>query len=84
MIEISDADLIGETDSNVPEFEFQFSSNNIESPNPFVFDEPDTDQSFVLDDSEEEGFNVDGITFFVDKKVDTEKFVLKLVRCEVD
>ena len=84
VIEISEADLIGETDPNVPEFEFQFSSNNIESLNPFVFDEPDTDQTFVLDDSEEEGFNVDGITFFAAKKVDTEKFVLKLVRCEDD
>lgn len=84
VIEITDADLIGETDPNVPEFEFQFSYSNIESPNPFVFDEPDTDQTFVLDDSEEEGFNVDGITFFAAKKVDTEKFVLKLVRCEDD
>ena len=84
VIEISDADLIGETDPNVPEFEFQFSSNNIESLNPFVFDEPDTDQTFVLDDSEEEGFNVDGIVFFESKKVEPEKFVLKLVRCEDD
>ena len=84
VIEISEADLIGETDPNVPEFEFQFSSNNIESLNPFVFDEPDTDQTFVLDDSEEEGFNVDGIVFFESKKVEPEKFVLKLVRCEDD
>ena len=83
MIEISDADLIGETDFYVPESEFQFSSN-AEPYNPFVFDEPDTDQIFVLDKSDDEGFNVDGITFFASKKVDTEKFVLKLVRCEDD
>ena len=86
VIEISDADLIGETDPNVSEFEFQFSSNNIESPNPFVFDEPepDTDQTFVLDKSDDEGFNVDGIIFFASKKVESDKFVLKLVRCEDD
>ena len=84
VIEISDADLIGETDPNVSEFEFQFSSNNIESPNPFVFDEPDTDETFVLGTSDDQGFNVDGITFFASKKVDTEKFVLKLVRFEDD
>ena len=71
VIEISDADLIGETDPNVSEFEFQFSSNNIESPNPFVFDEPepDTDQTFVLDKSDDEGFNVDGVIFLRPKKL---------------
>lgn len=84
VIEISDADLIGETDPNVPEFEFQFSYNNIESSNPFVFDEPDTDQTFVFDKSDDEGFNVDGIIFFASKKVESDKFVLKLVRCEDD
>ena len=83
VIEISDADLIGETDPNVPEFEFQFSSN-AETHNPFAFDEPDATETFVLDESDNEGFNVDGITFFASKKVDTEKFVLKLVRCEDD
>jgi len=83
VIEISDADLIGETDPNVPEFEFQFSSN-AESHNPFAFDETDSDESFVLDDSDEEGFNVDGIIFFASKKVESDKFVLKLVRCEDD
>ena len=84
VIEISDADLIGETDPNVSEFEFQFSPNNIESPNPFVFDEPDTDQTCVFDKSDDEGFNVDGIIFFASKKVESDKFVLKLVRCEDD
>jgi len=59
-------------------------SNNFESPNPFVFDEPDAAEIFVLDESDEEGFNVDGITFFASKKVEPEKFVLKLVRCEDD
>jgi len=43
-------------------------SNNFESPNPFVFDEPDAAEIFVLDESDEEGFNVDGITFFASKK----------------
>ena len=83
MIEISDADLIGETEPNVPESEFQFPSN-AEPHNPFAFDEPDSDESFVFDDSDEEGFNVDGIIFFVSKKVESDKFVLKLVRCEND
>ena len=59
-------------------------SSNAESHKPFAFDEPDADESFVLDDSEEEGFNVDGIVFFESKKVEPEKFVLKLVRCEDD
>ena len=83
VIEISDDDLIGEADPNVPVSEFQFPSN-AESYNPFVFDEPDTDETFVLGKSDDEGFNVDGITFIASKKVDTEKFVLKLVRCEDD
>lgn len=83
LIEISDTDLICETDPNVPESEFQFPSN-AESCNPFVFDEPDTDETFVLGTSDDQGFNVDGITFFASKKVDTEKFVLKLVRFEDD
>jgi|LakMenEpi03Aug12_release.lakeMendotaPanAssembly.Ray.scaffolds.fasta_scaffold209670_4 hypothetical protein len=81
VIEISDVDLIGETDPNFPEFQF---SSNAESHNPFAFDEPDADESFVFDYSDEEGFNVDGITFFTSKKVYTGKFVLKLVRCEDD
>jgi len=58
-------------------------SNNFESPNPFAFDGPEADETFVLDQSEE-GFNVDGIVFFESKKVEPEKFVLKLVRCEDD
>ena len=48
------------------------------SPNPFAFDEPDASETFVLDESDEEGFNKDGIVFFTFKKVDPEKFVLKL------
>ena len=83
VIEISDTDLICETDPNVPESEFQFPSN-AESHNPFAFDEPDADESFVLDKSDDLGFNVDGIIFFASKKVESDKFVLKLVRCEDD
>lgn len=83
LIEISDADLIGETESNVLILEFQ-SPFNAEPHNPFAFDEPDADQTFVLDESDEEGFNVDGIIFFASKKVESDKFVLKLVRCEDD
>ena len=75
--------MIGETDPNVPESELQFPSN-AESYNPFVFDEPDIDETFVLDKSDDEGFNVDGIIFFASKKVECYKFVLKLVRCEDD
>ena len=84
VIEFGEADLIGETDPYLTESNIEFLSNNFESPNPFAFDEPDTDETFVLDKSDDEGFNVDGITFFASKKVDTEKFVLKLVRCEDD
>ena len=84
VIEISEADLVGETDSYAPESKIEFLSNNFESPDPFAFDEPEADESFVLDESDEEGFNVDGITFFAFKKVEPEKFVLKFVRCEDD
>jgi hypothetical protein len=83
VIEISEADLVGETDSYAPESKIEFLSNNFESPNPFAFDGPEADETFVLDQSEE-GFNVDGIVFFESKKVEPEKFVLKLVRCEDD
>ena len=84
VIKISEADLIGETDPYLPESNIEFLSNNFESPDPFAFDEPEADETFVLDESDEEGFNVDGIVFFESKKVEPEKFVLKLVRCEDD
>ena len=84
VIEISEADLVGETDPYAPESKIEFLSNNFESPNPFAFDGPEADETFVLDELDEEGFNVDGITFFASKKVEPEKFVLKLVRCEDD
>lgn len=84
VIEISEADLVGETDSYAPESKIEFLSNNFESPNPFAFDGSDVAETFVLDESDEEGFNVDGVVFFESKKVEPEKFVLKLVRCEDD
>ena len=83
VIEISEADLVGETDPYAPESKIEFFSN-FESPNPFAFDGPEADETFVLDESDEEGFNVDGIVFFASNKVKPEKFVLKLVRCEDD
>ena len=83
VIEISEADLVGETDPYAPESKIEFFSN-FESPNPFAYDVPEADETFVLDESDEEGFNVDGIVFFESKKVEPEKFVLKLVRCEDD
>ena len=84
VIEINEADLIGETDPYAPESKIEFLSNNFEASNPFAFDGPEADETFVLDESDEEGFNVDGIVFFASKKVEPEKFVLKLVRCEDD
>ena len=84
VIEISEADLVGGTDSYAPESKIEFLSNNFESPNPFAFDGPDAAETFVLDESDEEGFNVDGVVFFESKKIEPEKFVLKLVRCEDD
>lgn len=84
VIEISEADLIGETDPYLPESNIEFLSNNFESPNPFAFDGPEAEETFVLDQSGEEGFNVNGIAFFESKKVEPEKFVLKLVSCEDD
>ena len=83
VIEINEADLIGETDPYAPESKTEFFSN-FESPSPFAFDGPEADETFVLDESDEEGFNVDGIVFFASNKVKPEKFVLKLVRCEDD
>lgn len=84
LIETSEADLIDATDSYVPELKFEFLSNNIESANPFAFAEPEVDETFLLDESDGDGFNVDGMKFFESKKVEPEKFVLKLVRCEDD
>ena len=83
VIEIIEADLVGKTDPYAPESKIEFFSN-FESPNPFAFDGPEADETFVLDESDEEGFNVDGIVFFASNKVKPEKFVLKLVRCEDD
>ena len=84
LIEISEADLIDATDSYVPELKFEFFSNNVDPVNLIAFAEPEVDETFLSDESDEDGFNVDGMKFFESKKVEPEKFVLKLVRCEDD
>ena len=84
LIEIGETDFIGETESYVPELKFEFLSNNLESTCSFALDEPAVDATFFLDESDEDGFCVAETRFMESKKVEPEKFVLKLVRCEDD